>query len=82
MPRESASLDHLAAEKGQQPTPSQEFVAKEQWERAIRGRTKLQIEILSMLRDGHSQVEIARTLGLTEKMVQRLVRKISERLNS
>jgi RNA polymerase sigma-70 factor (ECF subfamily) len=75
-PEESASVI-LDGAPARQPTPSQEFLAKEQWERAVRGRTLLQRKILEMLRDGHSQVEIARTLGMSEKLVQRLIRKVS-----
>jgi RNA polymerase sigma factor (sigma-70 family) len=82
LPQEDAASDQLAREIGRQPTPSQVFVAKEQWERATRGRTQLQLRILGMLRDGHTHEDIALALGLSDKMVQRLVRKLSARLNS
>jgi RNA polymerase sigma-70 factor (ECF subfamily) len=78
--RPEGPVDPISTASTREPTPSQVFVAKEQWERATRGRTKLQVTILKMLRDGHSHPEIAATLGLNEKMVQRLVRKVSERL--
>jgi RNA polymerase sigma-70 factor (ECF subfamily) len=80
LPREDAASDLLAREIARQPTPSQVFVAKEQWERATRGRTQLQLRILGMLRDGHTHADIALVLGLSDKMVQRLVRKVSARL--
>jgi RNA polymerase sigma-70 factor (ECF subfamily) len=80
--RHKGRRDPLATASAREPTPSQVFVAKEQWERATRGRTKLQVTILKMLRDGHSHPEIAEALGLSEKMVQRLVRKVSEGLCS
>jgi RNA polymerase sigma factor (sigma-70 family) len=80
LPREDAATDQLAREVARQPTPSQVFVAKEQWERATRGRTQLQLRILGMLRDGHTHADIALALGLSDKMVQRLVRKVSARL--
>ena len=37
----------------------------------------MQVTVLEMLRDGHSHAEIARALDMSEKMVQRFVRKLS-----
>jgi RNA polymerase sigma factor (sigma-70 family) len=74
--------DRLRIEPGREPTPSQVFLAKEQWEKALRGRTKLQMRILTLVRDGHSHAEIAQQLGMSEKTVQRLLQKVSEKLSS
>jgi RNA polymerase sigma-70 factor (ECF subfamily) len=82
IPLEVAGSFQLDGIRSHLPTPSKEFRAKEEWERATQARTRLQVTILEMLRDGHSHVEIARSLGTSEKLVQRLVCKLAARLDA
>jgi RNA polymerase sigma factor (sigma-70 family) len=81
LPREDAVSDHLAQRETRQPAPSQEGGTKELWEEATKGRTKKQVKILTMLRDGYTHAEIAQTLQLSERTVRRFVREISTRLS-
>jgi RNA polymerase sigma-70 factor (ECF subfamily) len=76
-PQENPTAGWLNGAKARQPTPSQECVAKEQWEKAVRGRTQLQRKILEMLRDGYSRSEVSTSLGLSRKLVQRLVSRVA-----
>lgn len=59
-----------------QPTPSQIAIAKERWERYIKGQPERNRQILDLLCQGHTHQEIATKLGLNEKTVRRLVRKL------
>ncbi len=63
-----------------EPTPSQVFVADERWERLLAGLTPVQRQVVDLLRDGHTHDEISDRLGLHIKVIQRLVRKLAERL--
>lgn len=63
-----------------EPTPSQAFLADERWERILDGLTPAQREVVDLLRQGHTHHEISEQLGLHVKEIQRLVRKLSKRL--
>jgi len=69
-----------AAEKLQSgdPTPSEVVRADETWE-ALAGPNADQRKLLYMLRNGYTQEEIARVLGLSVRHVKRLVQKLRER---
>jgi RNA polymerase sigma factor (sigma-70 family) len=54
-------------------TPSQYAIAEERWQRMIRGLPPGHCRVLELLRDGHSHVEIAETLGVDRKVIQRLL---------
>jgi RNA polymerase sigma-70 factor (ECF subfamily) len=54
-------------------TPSQYLMADERWQRIIRGLPPGHRRILELLRDGHSHVEIAETLGVHRKVIHRLL---------
>jgi RNA polymerase sigma factor (sigma-70 family) len=62
-----------------QPTPSQVAVAKEQWDRLLKGQPACYRPILVLLLHGHTHQEIARKLGMSEKTIQRLVRSLAQR---
>jgi RNA polymerase sigma factor (sigma-70 family) len=61
------------------PTPSEVMGADETWEALGRGGHPNQSKMLYMLRNGYTQEEIARVLGLSVRHVQRLVQKLRER---
>jgi RNA polymerase sigma factor (sigma-70 family) len=78
------SLDgsaRLAAEnlRADDPTPS-EVLGAEETGQALAGPHANQSKLLYMLRNGYTQEEIARVLGLSVRHVKRLVQKLRERL--
>ena len=64
---------------GRQPTPSQFAIAEEEWDRMLHNKPPKLRLALEMLRAGHSRREIAESLGLNPKMIQRLLEKLNER---
>jgi RNA polymerase sigma factor (sigma-70 family) len=81
------SLEETLAKNGElfvarQPTPSQVAVAKEQWDLILERQPARYRAILILLRQGNTHQEIARQLGLHQKTVQRLIRKVSLELAS
>ena len=61
------------------PTPSQEAVAKERWERLLRGQSLAVQGVLTLRRKGFTLDEIAEALGVTPKTVQRALRYLEDR---
>jgi RNA polymerase sigma factor (sigma-70 family) len=59
------------------PSPSQVMVAKEQFDQMVDGRVPSQQAILVLLQNGATHREIAAKLGLNEKTVQRLLRRVA-----
>ncbi len=64
---------------GRVPTPSADVLADEEWERLTAGLPDRERRMLQMLRDGHTHADAAATFGLSEKTVQRLVRRVLSR---
>lgn len=62
--------------RGNVPTPSEVAMANEKWGGMLQGQPNHYRQILKMLREGHSHVEIARELNMNTKLVQRLVQKL------
>jgi RNA polymerase sigma factor (sigma-70 family) len=62
------------------PRPSQLFLAEDQWQALLQEAKPNQRAILERLRQGTTHREIAAELGLDTKTVQRLVKKMCERL--
>jgi RNA polymerase sigma factor (sigma-70 family) len=62
---------------GRQPTPSQVAVAKEQWDQLLDRVPEHYRPILTLLREGNTREEIARKLGINEKTVHRVLRRIA-----
>src|SRR5262249_38900013 len=61
------------------PTPSEVVGTEESWEALGRDGHPEQGKLLYMLRNGYTQEEIARVLGLSVRQVQRLVQKLREK---
>jgi RNA polymerase sigma-70 factor (ECF subfamily) len=61
-----------------QPTPSQAAAANEAWDNLLKRQVPRNRKILELLRQGNTHQEIALELGLNEKTVRRLVRRISQ----
>jgi RNA polymerase sigma factor (sigma-70 family) len=59
-----------------QPTPSQVAAARERWDRLLEGQPAHYQLILTLLRQGYTQAEVARQAGVTERTVRRLLRKL------
>ncbi|VTS00945.1 sigma-70 family rna polymerase sigma factor : RNA polymerase, sigma-24 subunit, ECF subfamily OS=Isosphaera pallida (strain ATCC 43644 / DSM 9630 / IS1B) GN=Isop_2781 PE=4 SV=1: Sigma70_ECF [Gemmata massiliana] len=64
---------------GRDPTPSQMVVADDEWERLTAGLSDRERQMLQMLRDGHTHADTAAMFQLSEKTVQRLVRRLLSR---
>jgi RNA polymerase sigma factor (sigma-70 family) len=60
-------------------TPSQTLMAEEAWNGLIEGLPAISQTILSMLREGRTHSEIARTLSVSERTIARLLHKIQPR---
>jgi RNA polymerase sigma factor (sigma-70 family) len=79
--RECSLDDSVAGRKerlpGRLPTPSQVAVANEQWDQLQRGLTPEQRLVLVLLRQGCTQVEIAREVGVSERTVRRLIQELA-----
>jgi RNA polymerase sigma factor (sigma-70 family) len=58
------------------PSPSDLFAAEETFERLLAGRPAYQQRILLMLRQGHTQREIARALALSDRTVRGILHRI------
>jgi RNA polymerase sigma factor (sigma-70 family) len=59
---------------GSAPTPSQIVLAEEQWDRLLKSHVLPQHQhILKLLREGHTQQEIAQELHLNERTVRRVL---------
>jgi RNA polymerase sigma-70 factor (ECF subfamily) len=61
------------------PTPGEQAVANEEWERLVKGRPFHHVRILELLRQGYTHGEIAADLGVNERTVRRLINKIASR---
>jgi RNA polymerase sigma-70 factor (ECF subfamily) len=61
---------------GRDPSPSQVAVAQDEWARMIDELPTRYQRLLVLLRDGHTQKEIAAELGVNEKTVRRLLEKL------
>ena len=65
---------------GRGPSPSQVAIAHEHWERLLQGQPPQYRRVLEMLRQGHSHREIAERLDLHPKVIQRLLRKLTAKV--
>jgi RNA polymerase sigma factor (sigma-70 family) len=64
---------------GRQPTPSQFAIADEEWDRMLQDKPPKLRHALEMLRAGHSRQEIAASLGLHPRRIQRLLQQLNDR---
>jgi DNA-binding NarL/FixJ family response regulator len=71
------AADGLAATE---PTPSQLVLAQEEWDRLLRGQPPHYQRILLLLRQGHTQKEVAAQLRLNERTIRRVVEQAASRL--
>jgi RNA polymerase sigma factor (sigma-70 family) len=64
---------------GRGPTPSADALADDEWERLTAGLPERERQMLQMLREGHTHADTAAAFQLSEKTVQRLVRRVLSR---
>jgi RNA polymerase sigma-70 factor (ECF subfamily) len=81
--RERPLLDGSVAAEGaglaaRQPTPSQEAVANDEWRRLLAELPDRYHRMLVLLREGHTQKDIARELNVNEKTIRRVLEKLNE----
>ncbi len=62
---------------GPHPTPSQLAIAEEEWQRLLQDLPPKVRMALWMLRQGHSQREIADCLGVPPRMIHRVLQKLN-----
>jgi RNA polymerase sigma-70 factor (ECF subfamily) len=73
------SVAHEAAGlAARQPTPSQEAVANDEWRRLLADLPDRYRRMLILLREGHTQKDIARELNVNEKTIRRVLEKLNE----
>jgi RNA polymerase sigma-70 factor (ECF subfamily) len=73
----------VAAEPpGREPTPSQLTIAEERWQLLLRGQPPRCRRVLELLRQGHTYREVSEQTGVHHKVIQRLVRKLGERVDA
>jgi RNA polymerase sigma-70 factor (ECF subfamily) len=73
----------VAAEPaGREPTPSQLTIAEERWQLMLRDQPPRCRRILELLRQGHTYREVSEQTGIHSKVIQRLVRKLGERVDA
>jgi RNA polymerase sigma-70 factor (ECF subfamily) len=60
------------------PTPSQVAVANDEWCRLLADLPACYQSMLVLLREGHTQKDVARELGVNEKTVRRWLEKLNE----
>jgi RNA polymerase sigma-70 factor (ECF subfamily) len=73
---DSSTVSPEGALVARQPTPSQVAVAKERWDLLLEGQPSRYREILERLREGNTHEEVARELGLNEKTVRRVIKRV------
>jgi RNA polymerase sigma factor (sigma-70 family) len=73
---EGSAACQAARVADRQPTPSELAAARERWDRLVEGQPPRYRRILELLRQGNTHAEIAREVGVSEKTVQRLLRKL------
>jgi RNA polymerase sigma factor (sigma-70 family) len=60
-----------------EPTPSQQAIAGENWNQLLKGQPLRYQRVLIMLRQGYTQRQIADELGVDERTVRRVLRKLA-----
>jgi RNA polymerase sigma-70 factor (ECF subfamily) len=73
--RERALDPTLAA---REPSPSQVAIANDEWRHLLADLPDHYQRMLVLLREGHSQKDIAREIGVNEKTVRRVLEKLNE----
>jgi RNA polymerase sigma-70 factor (ECF subfamily) len=63
---------------GREPSPSQVAVANDEWHRLLAELPARYQRMLVLLREGYTQKDIARELGVNEKTIRRLLDKLDE----
>ena len=80
--RERPLEGEAAGMAARQPTPSQEAVANDEWRRLLAELPDRYQRMLVLLREGHTQKDIARELNVNEKTVRRVLDKLNEEPSS
>jgi RNA polymerase sigma-70 factor (ECF subfamily) len=78
--RQGGEDPRLADVPGRGPSPSQVAIAHEHWERLLQGQPPQYRRVLEMLRQGHTHQEIAEQLDVHPKVIQRLLRKLTAKV--
>ncbi len=76
------SVSYDEERPARQPTASQVAIVQEEWRRLLKDKSAEMQRALEMVREGYSQREIAQTLGLPVKSLQRLIKQLNERRRS
>ncbi len=77
-PLDGSVAPEAGALVARQPTPSQEAVANDEWRRLLAELPDRYHRMLELLREGHTQKDIARELNVNEKTIRRVLDKLNE----
>jgi RNA polymerase sigma-70 factor (ECF subfamily) len=75
-PVESMEVSEEGGLISREPLPLEIAIAREEWERFLEGQPSHHRQILVLLREGRTREQIAADLGLHEKTVERVIRKL------
>jgi len=68
--------DELNEPMGPEATPSEIIMGREEWQEMLRRQPPVYRRILILLREGKAPVRIAEEVGVSERMVRRVVRRV------
>jgi len=74
---EDVEADKEAGLRAREPSPSQAAVANEEWHRLLADLPERYQRMLVLLREGHTQKDIAQELGVNEKTVRRVLDRLT-----
>ena len=75
---DDSALQFRATLATHEPSPSEVAVAHELWERVLQGKPERYRRIIELRRNGNTHQQIAHQLGLNERTVRRVIRRVFE----
>jgi RNA polymerase sigma-70 factor (ECF subfamily) len=77
-PLDGSVAAEAAGLRAREPSPSQVAVANDEWQRLLAELPSRYQRMLVLLREGHTQKDIARELNVNEKTIRRVLEKLNE----
>ncbi|MFN8707154.1 MAG: sigma-70 family RNA polymerase sigma factor, partial [Planctomyces sp.] len=65
-----------------EPTPSQNFVARESWDRILADESEADRRVISLRLQGYTQQEIAEHLEISERTVRRTLHRLMKKIDT
>jgi len=76
---EDARAGYAGCLVAHEPSPADVAIAREEWDRLLKEQPQHYQEILASLGSGETQREVAQRLGINERTIRRVIRKLSPR---